>query len=53
MKRDPLKGVTQNICSILIDMSRKKEIEKQLFNYFLVKNPQLGRFNLLPKYIRK
>ena len=49
MKRDPLQGVTQNICNILIDMLRKKEIEKQLFNYLLVENPQLGRFNLLPK----
>ena len=53
MKRDPLQGVTQNICNILIDMLRKKEIEKQLFNYLLVENPQLGRFNILPKYIRK
>ena len=30
-------------------MLRKKEIDKKLFNYLLVKNPQLGRFYLLPK----
>ena len=30
-------------------MLRKKEIDKKLFNYLLVKNPQFGRFYLLPK----
>ena len=30
-------------------MLRKKEIDKKLFNYLLVKNPQLGHFYLLPK----
>ena len=30
-------------------MLRKKERDKKLFHYLLVKNPQLGRFYLLPK----
>ena len=34
-------------------MLRKKEIDKKLFNYLLVKNPQLGRFYLLPKIHKK
>ena len=49
VKRDPLQGKTQKIHNILLDMFRKKEIQKKLLNYLLVKNPQLGRFYLLPK----
>ena len=49
MKRNPLQSVTQKIRNTLLDMLRKKEIDKKLFNYLLVKNPQLGRFYLLPK----
>ena len=30
-------------------MLRKKERDKKLFHYLLGKNPQLGRFYLLPK----
>ena len=49
VKRDPLQGKTQKIHNTLLDMFRKKEIQKKLLNYLLVKNPQLGRFYLLPK----
>ena len=49
MKRDLLQGITQKICNTLLDMLRKNEIDKKSFNYLLVKNPQLGRFYLLPK----
>ena len=49
VKRDPLQSVTQRIRNTLLDMLRKKEIDKNLFNYVLIKNPQLGRFYLLPK----
>ena len=49
VKRDPLQSVTQRIRNTLLDMLRKKEIDKNLFNYLLVKNPQLRRFYLLPK----
>ena len=49
VKRDPLQNVTQKIRNTLLDMLRKKEIDKKLFNYLSVKNPQLGRFYLLPK----
>ena len=49
VKRDPLQDVTQKIRNTLLDMLRKKEIDKKLFNYLLVKNLQLGRFYLLPK----
>ena len=53
VKRDLLQDVTQKICNTLLDMLRKKEIDKKLFNYLLVKNPQLGRFYLLPKIHRR
>ena len=49
MKRDPLEDVTQKIRNTLLDMLRKKKIDKKLFNYLLVKNAQLGSFYLLPK----
>ena len=53
VKRDPLQGVTQKIRNTLLDMLRKKEIDKKLFNSLLVKNPQLGRFYLLPKIYKR
>ena len=34
---------------LLSKMLRKKEIDQKLYYYLLVKNPQLGRFYLLPK----
>ena len=49
MKRGLLQGIRQKICDTLLDMLRKKEKDKKLFSYLLVKNPQLGRFYLLPK----
>ena len=52
MKRDPLQGLTQKIRNTLLDMLRKKEIDKKLFNYLLVKNPQLGLFISCQRYIR-
>ena len=49
VKRGLLQGIRQKICDTLLDMLRKKEKDKKLFSYLLVKNPQLGRFYLLPK----
>ena len=49
MKRGPLQGVTQKISNAVLDMLRKREIDKKLFNYLLVKNVQLERFYLLTK----
>ena len=45
----PLQGVMQKIRNTISDMLRKKEIDKKLFNYLLVKPPQLGCFYLLLK----
>ena len=53
VKRDPLQGVTQKICNTLLDMLRKKEIDKKLLNYLLAKNPQLGLFYFLPRIYKK
>ena len=46
VKRDPLQNVMQKIRNTLLDMLRKKEIDKKLFNYLLVKNLQLGLLSL-------
>ena len=35
-KRDPSEGVTQKIRNTLLDMLIKKELDKQLFSYFLL-----------------
>ena len=48
-ERDPLQDVTQKICTTLLNMLRKEEIDKKLLNYLLVKIPELRRFYLLPK----
>ena len=44
-----LKDVNAKIRTILNFMLNKKEIDKKILEYLLVKNPQLGRFYLLPK----
>ena len=49
VKRGPLQGVTQKISNAVLDMLRKREIDKKLFNYLLVKNVQLERFYILTK----
>ena len=49
MKRGPLQGVTQKISNAVLDILRKREIDKRLFNYLLVKNVQLERFYILTK----
>ena len=45
VERDALQGVMQKIRNTVLDMLRKKKIDKKLFNYLLL----LGRFYLLPK----
>ena len=49
VERDLLQDVMQKIRNTILDMLRKKEIDKKLINYLLVRNPQLGRFYRLPK----
>ena len=41
--------INNKIKSILTKMKSSKEIDKKIFEYLLVKKPQLGRFYLLPK----
>ena len=42
VKRDSLQDVTRKIRNTLLDMLRKKKIDKKLFNYLLVKNPYIS-----------
>ena len=44
-----LKDVNSKIRTILNLMMNKKEIDKKVYEYLLVKHPQLGIFYLLPK----
>ena len=41
VERDLLQDVMQKIRNTILDMLRKKEIDKKLINYLLVRNPQL------------
>ena len=50
---NPLKDVNKEIKDVLRDMYNQKEIDKKVKDYLLVKNPQLGRFYLLPKIHKK
>ena len=43
-----LQKVNSEIKSVLREFNLK-EIDQKIINYVTVKNPQLGRFNLLPK----
>ena len=45
----PLQKVKKEIKDILIDMLNRKEIDKKIMDYLIMKKPQLGRFYLLPK----
>ena len=46
---NPLQKVNTEIKSVLIGMLNRKEINKEIMEYLLIKRPQLGRFYLLPK----
>ena len=46
---NPLQKVNTEIKSVLIGMLNRKEINKKIMEYLLIKRPQLGRFYLLPK----
>ena len=46
---NPLQKVNTEIKSVLRDMLNRKEIDKKIMDYLLIKRPQLGGFYLLPK----
>ena len=46
---NPLRKVNTEIKSVLKDMLNRKEIDKNIMDYLLIKRPQLGRLYLLPK----
>ena len=45
----PLKNVNKEIKDVLLDIYNRNEIDKKTKDYLVVKNPQLGRFYMLPK----
>ena len=45
----PLQKVNKEIKDILRDMLNRKEIDKKIMDYHIMKKTQLGRFYLLPK----
>ena len=49
VKGDPVTATNKNICKVLDNMMRKKEIDEKLADYLYIKRPQLGRFYLLAK----
>ena len=46
---NPLQKLNTEIKSVLRDILNRKEINKKIMDYLLIKRPQLGRFYLLPK----
>ena len=46
---DPVTARNKKICKVLDNMIRKKEIDKIPADYLYIRQPQLGKFYLLPK----
>ena len=46
---DPVTARNKKICKVLDNMIRKKEIDKIPPDYLYIRQPQLGKFYLLPK----
>ena len=52
IENDPLPSTNNKIKTELQRMLKNKEIDKKLYEYLYIKRPELGRFYLLPKFMK-